>query len=95
MPSQLYSTAEAFSISLCDELGRELLHFTNHNTHTYLQYVMNTGTAGGEAEIRQSGALLEHMMVEVEIKVTATHYQSKINGESLPGRCFYEQYFKL
>ena len=31
-----YSTAEAFSISLyCDELESELLHFTNHNTHTY------------------------------------------------------------
>ena len=81
-----YTTAEKFSISLSDEQGDLPLFFTNYYSETY-QYVIGskTGGAWGTDQKRQKGALLENIMVEVEIKVTATHYKTKINGEALPG----------
>ena len=88
-----YTKAEKFFISLRDDQGTMPLVFTNYYNGTY-QYVIGSKTVEGEMsrwgtdqEIRP-GALLEQIMVEVEIKVTATNYETKINGEALPGNVY-------
>ena len=86
-----YAKEGPFNIRLLDEEGTDSLYYYFKNyiqsIQTY-QYVVNSRAANGKwgVEIKQSGALLENMMVEVEIKLTATHYQTKINGEALPGK---------